>query len=322
MSYVDYDSFKEYTSIFNDHLKRYSTQTDLVEKLKQRVLSLIKEVKELKENDANVKCNLNKLEKKVDSIETNFEDGNNLQTKCSNCEQSMSSLFTKMDSFEKKVDTLEVSTRIIDTKINKQVENKLGEMKQSFSKNEISLLKIDEMQSENVKLQTNIKEIADKINSLYSEYLKIRNLSSNLQKLPTGTERTYKCEKCDSTFNSKKTLNSHIEANHPVSVKCHNCETNFEVMLDLEKHISKQHNIKGFKCQECNAEFYSKWRLQKHENSHQSEIKINCHYFNSDKKCPFAEIGCKFVHEYSAKCKFGSKCNFDRCQFRHTKTEE
>jgi hypothetical protein len=31
----------------------------------------------------------------------------------------------------------------------------------------------------------------------------------------------------------------------------------------------------------------------------------NCHYFNNDKKCPFEELGCKFLHSVSQICKFG-----------------
>jgi hypothetical protein len=51
-----------------------------------------------------------------------------------------------------------------------------------------------------------------------------------------------------------------------------------------------------------------------------------CHYFNNGKRCPFAEIGCKFNHELSNECSHGKDCGFSLCQYRHkaqtTKGEE
>ena len=36
--------------------------------------------------------------------------------------------------------------------------------------------------------------------------------------------------------------------------------------------------------------------------------------------CPFQELGCKFVHEYSPMCTFGSSCCAYKCSYRHEAT--
>ena len=39
----------------------------------------------------------------------------------------------------------------------------------------------------------------------------------------------------------------------------------------------------------------------------------NCHFFYSGQVCPYEELGCKFIHKYSEKCKHGTKCTFHMC---------
>ena len=46
-----------------------------------------------------------------------------------------------------------------------------------------------------------------------------------------------------------------------------------------------------------------------------------CHYFNNEKSCPYNELGCKFLHIASEKCKFEQKCDRRLCPNRHGKTE-
>ena len=43
-----------------------------------------------------------------------------------------------------------------------------------------------------------------------------------------------------------------------------------------------------------------------------------CHYFNNGKVCPYDDIGCKFKHKDSDKCKYDKYCNFKLCQYKHT----
>ena len=44
-----------------------------------------------------------------------------------------------------------------------------------------------------------------------------------------------------------------------------------------------------------------------------------CHFYNNDKICPYEEIGCKFKHEVSNKCRYDKNCHIKLSQFKHTK---
>ena len=55
--------------------------------------------------------------------------------------------------------------------------------------------------------------------------------------------------------------------------------------------------------------------LQIHENR---QIKT-CHYFNNENFCPFAELGCKFLHIIATKCKYDELCSKSMCAFQHSK---
>ena len=75
-------------------------------------------------------------------------------------------------------------------------------------------------------------------------------------------------------------------------------------------------NRNEYKCNTCDKIFVMKWRLKKHEEGHSRQNKM-CHYFNNGKACPYEIVGCMFTHEKSLPCKFGERCKFDLCQFRH-----
>ena len=51
---------------------------------------------------------------------------------------------------------------------------------------------------------------------------------------------------------------------------------------------------------------------------HTDRVGHHCHYFNNDKMCPFEELGCKFFHTDSKKCKFGLTCQ-RMCPFKHVR---
>ena len=85
----------------------------------------------------------------------------------------------------------------------------------------------------------------------------------------------------------------------------------------MENHIKSHNKINPFKCDTCDKEFFVKWRLEKHTQGHR-ETRKYCHYYNNDKYCPYDEIGCKYKHEDSNKCKFDKSCRFKLCQFKHS----
>ena len=101
------------------------------------------------------------------------------------------------------------------------------------------------------------------------------------------------------------------------SIHCDHCDMTLDNLSALEQHVKNEHVSSTFKCGECDFVFYSKLRLQKHIKSHGKEIRRHCHYFNSNKKCPFEELGCKFLHIVSSECKYGNLCRSHMCQFKH-----
>ena len=104
--------------------------------------------------------------------------------------------------------------------------------------------------------------------------------------------------------------------------KCDQCEKMFSNNTEMEQHIESVHIMEGFNCDKCDKIFVSKWRLRMHQKSHALENKKrNCHYYNSDKRCPFEKLGCKFEHIMSRDCKFGVKCTHNMCQFRHSRNK-
>jgi Ran GTPase-activating protein (RanGAP) involved in mRNA processing and transport len=75
---------------------------------------------------------------------------------------------------------------------------------------------------------------------------------------------------------------------------------------------------KNFQCKECGKEFHLKWRLNKHLAGHKTSERF-CHFFNNEKDCPYAEIGCMFIHTESPNCMYQDKCLNPMCQYRHNK---
>ena len=52
---------------------------------------------------------------------------------------------------------------------------------------------------------------------------------------------------------------------------------------------------KSNSCDICDKKFYLKWRLKKHMQSHEKEVK-ECKYYHEGKDCPYDEVGWKFKH--------------------------
>ena len=99
------------------------------------------------------------------------------------------------------------------------------------------------------------------------------------------------------------------------SKSCNICDKILEQNCDYEKHMEEHQIEKKYKCDKCGKMFHLEWRLRKHITIHDENGKY-CHYFNNRKQCPFEEIGCKFLHIRSERCKF-ENCKNNLCQFSH-----
>ena len=92
-------------------------------------------------------------------------------------------------------------------------------------------------------------------------------------------------------------------------IKCKLCEQIFNRFSDLENHIRSNHEKhEVFHCEICDKGFVLNWRLRKHMNIHSEESVHYCYYFNNNQKCPFEEIGCRFLHQEARICIFWGKC--------------
>ena len=88
----------------------------------------------------------------------------------------------------------------------------------------------------------------------------------------------------------------------------------------MEIHKVRKHDKKmTFHCDECDMNFLTEWRFNKHKDIHKDVTKRKCHYFNNGGICPFSEHGCKFLHKVSEMCKYGKNCDRTMCQYRHQK---
>ena len=87
-----------------------------------------------------------------------------------------------------------------------------------------------------------------------------------------------------------------VKKGHKV-LKCNLCEMTFDRFSDLETHLITSHEApRAFHCNQCEKTFVTKWRLRKHTQVHSNKVKKHCIYFKHNVKCPFDDLGCKFLH--------------------------
>ena len=67
----------------------------------------------------------------------------------------------------------------------------------------------------------------------------------------------YKCEDCDITYKTKKSLREHIKIKHSAieSLECSKCNKHFLNKLSLNKHLYRVHPSKLHSCTFCGSSF-------------------------------------------------------------------
>lgn len=87
----------------------------------------------------------------------------------------------------------------------------------------------------------------------------------------------FKCEKCNGTFASKKSLGIHVRYNKCVekSYECHICKRVFISRRTLTLHMPT-HLDKRFQCDRCERQFTRKERLKMHLKDHSNDRKHQC----------------------------------------------
>ena len=218
-----------------------------------------------------------------------------------------------------------------------------GVLKKNLSDNNAELERItSKIQSEHSSLQQGIHDLDVQISNLDEEYNLIRAIidskksafdvtdkgvpnaecettpieeDSSSKESTTTASDVIKCRVCEYRFINRKDLTNHMKTSHIKSSKCRQCDKAFFTSSELESHLQEHGSLKKFNCENCGKFFHLKWRFEKHIKMHESGRKIRkCHFYNNDKHCPFSQIGCKFLHEESAKCRYNSQCKVDKCQ--------
>ena len=92
----------------------------------------------------------------------------------------------------------------------------------------------------------------------------------------------------------------------------------FDQRWKLEKHMTTHQEADVYICDICSKTFYIEWRLNKHLEIHETTSKKKWHYFNNDKVCPYSDVGCTFLHEFSEECRLKSKSLRNLCPFQHS----
>ena len=252
----------------------------------------------------------------------------------------MSDFETQIKNLEEKHKELLRAFKSLNTKVNNnfernnerftKVENSVQlQEKKIYEVEQQNTVSIKDLESRKAIVDNDLKTIEEKLSAVNIEITKMteKHLKSSGHTVENaGPEpqviNLHTCKKCCEHFESLKLLKTHMRSEHKSFQKCSDCDKSFANGIELEMHMSEHHKVKGFSCDKCDSKFLMKWRLNKHKMIHE-KVKIrNCHYFNSDKFCPFSKIGCKFLHQYSEECKYGNMCKMDKCQYRHEKDQQ
>ena len=252
-------------------------------------------------------------------------------------------LQTKVDDIFKAIKSSHESCKGLRIKVKSIEENHKKLEEEKVNREDFDTLdeEIEKLQEERKENAAEIKDIETKLKNLQQnqnilnettrELEKYRMTTSSLMDTLTTQISTmtgkrkdndgsmFKCKQCDAGFIKRSNLQSHIELNHEKSILCKVCGDKFSKSHQLEDHMQRVHkHSKRFLCGECNMGFLMRWRLHKHLEVHKKEEKPRtCHFFNNNKKCPYENVGCKFLHEEAEGCRFEHLCNRTLCQYRH-----
>ena len=168
--------------------------------------------------------------------------------------------------------------------------------------------KIGSIEDNTVTLEQEIQALGEKMKRDKSHSMK------NTEEKKKEEPEDIKCKECGKFFVDLRTLSAHKNKEHADMVgkkekateimskvkreiKCNLCIEKFNNGSSLELHVKRMHKgYPSFDCKICKKNFVTKWRLKKHSTMH-TDIKVDqCHYFKSNKCCPYDYLGCKFRH--------------------------
>ena len=177
-------------------------------------------------------------------------------------------------------------------------------------------------------LTEEMESLSDKNNLLEEKVKKleevIKDVIKKIQHLEGSnsiSEKGFKCCYCEKSFETKSGLKNHNAEHKRVLIDCSECGETFEKHWMLELHLKSHVNVASYDCEVCRKKFQVKWKLRKHMDIHNIQTK-KCQYFNNEKRCPYEEIGCKFLHEISEMCFHKDNCKNKLCPYKHKETDD
>ncbi|XP_052895069.1 zinc finger protein 85-like [Anopheles moucheti] len=110
-------------------------------------------------------------------------------------------------------------------------------------------------------------------------------------------EKPFRCEHCDKTFTSNRTLVSHRSCHITGQHKCAQCGRAFNRKENLNRHISLKHGEATIPCDVCPKKFKTITVLNIHKLSHTGEKRFKCRTETCDKR--YLTVADRRRHEMS-----------------------
>ena len=77
-----------------------------------------------------------------------------------------------------------------------------------------------------------------------------------------------KCEICEKTLSSEKSLQEHINSRHSTNFRCAHCLKCFGGLGKLKQHMAVHDESKRLQCEKCSKNFARKDNLKRHMKTH------------------------------------------------------
>ena len=134
------------------------------------------------------------------------------------------------------------------------------------------------------------------------------NMAQQKQILP----KNEKCELCDKTFATIKSLKMHtiVHSVRTKDFKCNTCENRFISQSSLKSHMITHTSEKPFQCGECPKSFNNGGSLSKHKDSQHRELRFNCD------QCSFKAVQKATLVMHKESVHEGLKFQCDQCDHK------
>ena len=161
----------------------------------------------------------------------------------------------------------------------------------------------------------NKPELLTENSELEEELTDIKTKYDELSERIKSLETEIKCNKCDKTSANSTSVKKHQHQLISSAHKCDQCRKEFDEEWKLNTHLKV---CRINKCDQCDKSFKCLEIKKKHVQISHENFNIYCHFFTDEKTRPY-DVECVFLHEDSAKCKYGDSCERIYCMFKHEK---